>query len=115
MVQFTIPQRKAYVRMLEDLQGKLESRGYLYGDERKAERERFEKKYKLDELRKKVEAVEALVKKDLEALDEKREQQKRAMLKDIALGTAELWSCETANEAKDIVAKFVKVEFPDSE
>jgi hypothetical protein len=113
MAQFTIPQRKAYVRMLEDLLGKIESR-YRYSDDRQVERDRIAKAHKLDELRKNVEDAEALVEKDLEAFDEKREAEKRVMLKEIALGTAEIWSCETANEAKDIVAKFVKVEFPDS-
>lgn len=114
MTQFTIPQRKAYVKMLEELLGKIESRYNRFGADRKAEKDRIAKGHKLDELRQKVEDAEALVEKELEAFDEKREAEKRAMLKEIALGTAEIWSFETANEAKDIVAKFVKVEFPDS-
>lgn len=101
--------------MLEDLCKQVESRYHRYSDERSAEKKRLDKKYKVDESRGKISELEGLVEKELEAFDQKREKEKRAILKDIALAVAEIWGCETAEAGKEVVTKFLKMDFPGSQ
>lgn len=112
MAEFTVPQRKAYVKMLEDVRGKLDSWNNPWHKAQRAEKERLGKKHKVPELEKKVNDAEALVEKEMEAFEAKQEQEKSLVLTDIALAMAQVWGCDSAKEAVDIVGKYLAAEFP---
>jgi hypothetical protein len=115
MDQFTIPQRKAYVKMLEEIHGKVQYRSSYGNPERKQAQEAMEKKLGLEKLKRQVEEVEEKVRIEVSKVDARYHAERRQRMKEIALGIASIWCCESATEGREIVERFLKADYPEAQ
>ena len=109
---FTIPQRKAYVQMLERYQARVES-GSRIADysARQEERRLMGERFGVPAAQKRVDALGHKVECEIERRDEAYAEKKRRELKDVAVAMSEVWGCSDVEAAKKIVRPFLGAEF----
>lgn len=99
--------------MLENVRVSVQNRHWYSNPERKKAQEEIEKKLGVEKLKKQIEEIDPKVQAELKMVDTRYEAENRKQLKYIALAIIALWSCDTADEAKKLIEKFVMAEFPD--